>query len=512
MHGRKRKELALLVAGVLALAGCGGDAPAPPSGPRLVVLYATCTLNRSFIAPYAPGVRSTPELARFADESVVFERHVTEAGQSGTAFASLFTGTQAYRHGVYYHPNVLPEELYTLTEAFADAGWDVWHWNGHPMTAPPLRYGQGVPAEQQIETRKAVGPRPSPDDDDPSFSGILSRLRTDPDYRALVVVNFSTTHSPYHRQIGEADVERFLAEHPDETGGITADEVRAVLPVYSRERLALQWDFPRTVARLGWDAERVGSLARVLEVLYRATVHRLDTLFGRTLDALRTAGLWDESVVAFTSDHGETLYRDNQLFHWTHGFQLAPEVLDVPLILHAPGVASGRFPGVTRSIDVFPTLAGLARVPLPPDARIDGIDLSPALRGETEAPVLVGWSHTDMLGPVLDESFSEWELARSFYPRDDPALMWVRAREGDLVCLWRNVGGERFAFEVYDLASDPEQRADLWDPEDERHRELARLLQGYKELLVEGWRRRSGAESPSTEEMERSLRSLGYVR
>jgi hypothetical protein len=92
-----------LMAAVLAsaLLSCGRE-PAPAETTRLVVLYATCTLNRHFIEPYAPGIASTPALARFADESVVFERHVTESGQSGTSFASIFTGTQAYRHGISF--------------------------------------------------------------------------------------------------------------------------------------------------------------------------------------------------------------------------------------------------------------------------------------------------------------------------------------------------------------------------------------------------------------------------
>jgi hypothetical protein len=116
------------------------------------------------------------------------------------------------------------------------------------------------------------------------------------------------------------------------------------------------------------------------------------------------------------------------------------------------------------------------------------------------------------LGPVLNESFADWRLARSFYPRDDPELMWVRCREGDVVCLWRNTGDERFEFEVYDLATDPEQRTNLWKDGVERYAELAELARGYKDLLVRGWHRGRGEDAPSTEEMERTLRSLGYVR
>ena len=60
----------------------------------------------------------------------------------------------------------------------------------------------------------------------------------------------------------------------------------------------------------------------------------------------------------------EVLDRENALFKWTHGLQLVPEVLGVLFILYAPtaGLERGRVEQVTRSIDVFATLAGLSGI------------------------------------------------------------------------------------------------------------------------------------------------------
>src|SRR5262245_50661845 len=106
-------------AAFLLLAGCGGERVPASDPPRLVVLYATCTLNEGFLGPYVNGgvrggtragieglteIRFTPNLDRLAREGIVFERHQTESAQSGIAFASIFTGTQADVHGIYYHP------------------------------------------------------------------------------------------------------------------------------------------------------------------------------------------------------------------------------------------------------------------------------------------------------------------------------------------------------------------------------------------------------------------------
>lgn len=145
-----------------------------PAGPRLVVLYSTCTLNKNYLSPYNCDVDFTPHLDAFADNSLVFERH-----QTGVAYASLFTGVQADKHGVYYHPTPLRDDLYPISEAFADAGYEVFFWSGHGMAASDLNYGQGVPSANVMETM-LVGI-------DPKFQQILERLEREPDYKAFVI-------------------------------------------------------------------------------------------------------------------------------------------------------------------------------------------------------------------------------------------------------------------------------------------------------------------------------------
>ena len=75
--------------------GCGGATPPPDV--RLVLLYAPCTVNASYLGPYDRGLSYTPHLTRFAERSLVFERHQTESGQSGIAYASLFAGVHRPR-------------------------------------------------------------------------------------------------------------------------------------------------------------------------------------------------------------------------------------------------------------------------------------------------------------------------------------------------------------------------------------------------------------------------------
>lgn len=63
---------------------------------------------------------------RFRKRPRYFEKHRTEAGFSGTAFASIYSGSHAMRHSAFTHPTRLPLSLYDLTEAFADNGYEVY--------------------------------------------------------------------------------------------------------------------------------------------------------------------------------------------------------------------------------------------------------------------------------------------------------------------------------------------------------------------------------------------------
>ena len=339
-------------------------------GPRLVVLYVPCTVNKDYLAPYNEAVGYTPHLKRFAEEAVVFDRHQTEAGQSGTAYASLFTGTQADRHGIYYQPAILRDDLYLISEAFGHAGYETYFWWEQGMAAADLNYGQGVPPQRTFNKILTGG--------DATFQRILRRLQSEPDFRAFVVANFTVTHSDYN-YYPDAIVE-FLEEFPDELQGVSRDEFETYRHLYLENSYRITFDFPRFVESNQLNEVDVAKLGRTLEFHYKACVHHLDRLFGELVGDVEAHDLMDDSLIAFTADHGEVVYRDNALF-LTHGFQLAPEVLSVPLLMHVgESVEAGRYEAVTRSIDVFPTLVGLCHFALSPQLGIAGIDLSENVR------------------------------------------------------------------------------------------------------------------------------------
>lgn len=500
--------LAALLLPLCSLA-CAVEAREPETDARLVVLYAPCSVNADFLSPYDESVAFTPHLDAFADESVVFRRHQTESGQSGIAYASLLTGSQCDWHGVYRHPALLDDEVYTITEAYADAGFEPFFWGAHHMAWGRLNYAQGVPEENVFTSYRVHG--------DPIFTRLLERLRDDRDYRAFVVVHFSEiTHSPYrgHR------LEDFLARHPEKRGDLSDEDLERYGELYTKRHHNLSFNFPETIEKLGLTDAQVETLARVARLRYESNIELLDELFGAMLSRVADHELMDESLIAFTADHGEVFYRDNALYQWAHGYQLAPEVMHVPFLLRLPDGAADVYENVTRSMDVFPTLAGLSGVELAPERGVQGEDLSRAVLGEVERPELLGYSHTtvlvDRVAHQIQNDVEDWNLLRRTFPDDGVNRIWVAIRDGDTVYKLRALDEEEFVVQVFDLATDPEERHDLFDDTNPRHAEMVEQLNRYKlRLALEHARRSEAVEASMTlseEEQLRLLQDLGYVR
>jgi hypothetical protein len=113
---------------------------------------------------------------------------------------------------------------------------------------------------------------------------------------------------------------------------------------------------------------------------YDSSILYTDAWFGRLTRHLRASGLLERTIVVFTSDHGEEFQEMGGGF-WnnSHGHTVRRAQLHVPLVVRLPGGAGPRrWPGMTRHVDLAPTLLGLAGAPTEGLA-LDGQDLAPQL-------------------------------------------------------------------------------------------------------------------------------------
>ena len=214
---------------------------------------------------------------------------------------------------------------------------------------------------------------------------------------------------------------------------------------------------------------------------YALEVEYVDRWLGELVDALRARGLWEDSVVVFTSDHGEGLGDHGDL---GHGKTVWEE--QVPLCVRLP----------ERYAQQADALRARAAAP------VGHIDLAPTLLDLLELPPLPGQSGLSLLSDTPALHFAEaWNvgLPRVFSANDG---RWKLHYSPDL---------ERFL--LYDLERDPGELNDLYESEGERFATRAATLREHaerallREEIFEQQRAAGGALSP---ELEAELRALGY--
>ena len=465
-----------------------------------MILNVVCSLRKDMLGPYDQTVDYTPNLARFAQGGVVFEKHVTESGQSGISFASIITGHHAMRHQVYAHPRLLPDGIQTLPEAFAKAGYETFYWEHQSMASVDLNYAQGVEADNAYAGRALVA-------DDPKFLALLKRLADDASYRALVVsFDSSLTHAPYKKD----SLDDFCAQYAHHCNAIDTEKA----DLFYRNWLALSYNFPETSRHLNLAGKDLQDLVDAVKLIYKSRVYYTDKVFGEIVDAVERFGLTEESLIAFTADHGETLYRQSSLFKWSHAFELAPEVINVPLVVKAPSMGSGRHRDVSRSVDVFPTVAALAGVEIEDGGALLGRDLTSSLTGCQRRQQLAAFSHTGMWPPVGREWWLRQPLLIRYHPSNDPERMWVSLRVGDLVMKYRSADTGNFYYEAFDVDEDPDEHRDIFDRHNPAHQHLVRQLNRYRNALVEAYsapREEDRKRQPDESKLLEQLRALGYI-
>lgn len=124
---------------------------------------------------------------------------------------------------------------------------------------------------------------------------------------------------------------------------------------------------------------------RRMQELYAGKILYADHYIGKLLETVRQLGLDKNTIIIFTSDHGELLYSHPGDFNTADHRSLYNTDLHVPLIVVGPGVPAGkRLNDLVSNYDIVPTIMGLED--LPPPAKTDGVDLKPTIEGKTKSP------------------------------------------------------------------------------------------------------------------------------
>jgi arylsulfatase A-like enzyme len=405
----------------------------------------------------------TPHLGQMADQGVVFSQCVANYPLCSPARASLLTGLYPQTHGVTenlpnYCSTPLDPRFATVAEVCQRAGYATgyigrWHLDTVKLQEdiPPGPKRQGFDHYwRHIRVLYARGYRTWTFDAegrrvdmDPwsvpaQTEMVIEGIRKLKDRPFCLFVSFTPPHSPY--------------EHA---------------PAEWRRR------YQETAFPLRPNVTRHPDATREQLCGYYAFISGIDAAMGRLMRALDEMGLAADTILVYTSDHGELV---NSHDHWTKYFPWE-ESIGVPLLIRWPRRLKGgrRLDLPAGTVDLSPTLLGLAGLPIPP--AMEGRNLSPM-----------------MLNGAAHRSEDSLFLMRILLPGvTDIAASgdWRGVRTGRHTYARLRSGGASQPWLLYDNREDPFQIVNLVG--NPRHQALQRHL----EAELARWIRRTGDDFPA---------------
>jgi arylsulfatase A-like enzyme len=404
---------------------------AVPPEIRTVILVSLDTTRWDAVSCYGADERITPNLAALCREGVVFERAYAPSPVTLPSHASMLTGLEPPAHGIFDNGRYsLGTEHRTLAEAFAEHGYATGAFVSALVLDSRFGLDRGFDTyDDEIGAAAVIGERRG----DLTTARALAWLEEHRAKPSFLFLHLFDPHAPY--EAPEAFVSTIERIHPN-------------APEHARA--------------------------------YLAEVAFVDHCVGLLLTKLRELGLYDQSLICITADHGESQGEHGEN---THGYFIYSSTTRVPLVLKVPGRSTTlRVAAPAGVVDIAPTIASLLGLGFDPE--IQGRDLGGSILGRPE--------------PDPGRALTSISLEPRKY--GGSSLLGIVA--GDI----KYIQAPRP--ELYDLVRDPYETTNLAASQPQLARELRERLQ----LALEA---ASSAALPEQLAVDndtiRKLQSLGYV-
>jgi choline-sulfatase len=391
--------------------------------PKNILFITTDQQRQDTLPAYGMDFMQTPALDRLAGDGVVFDNCVAVAPVCQPCRAAFMSGQFPHVNGVPSNFRWLRPGTPTIARSFRDAGWQtaaIGKMHFEPWDNPE-GFADRIIAEDKrhffrpdhytrfLEARGYQRDHPAyVEGYDEQLGAIVSPLPTELHMETFIGneavrwienagerpffcwVSFNSPHDPYDPPAELASLYRD-APIPEPVGSAAElehkpDYQSRIIPLF-RDNLLYLTDYAKL------DAEKI----RRMREYYLATVTLVDRQIERILDALSRRGVLDETLIVFSSDHGDHLGDHGLPFKNTY----YESALKVPLIVSGPGVAARRR---SRSfvdwLDLHRTFLELAGIPV--GDHVQGNDFSGHL-GDPDGADEAGRSegYAELLGSAM---------------------------------------------------------------------------------------------------------------
>jgi choline-sulfatase len=424
--------------------------------PPNILLVMTDQLVPLLTGPYGSRTAITPHLDALAARGVTFDNAYTPNPLCAPARAALVTGRYASDLGCWDNATVLHADEPTVAHYLTDAGYEAvlsgkMHFVGPdqlhgfrrrlttdvfpagmdwvPLLDEQGRFPRGGHARSYVPPQAGVRKwtkflNYDEETNYRSLEYLRERSRTQPEEPFFLVASYHHPHDPFHvtQELWDLyeDVDIEVPTHPANLAESYTALDRWLNETHETEQVDLD------------DPDKL----RVLRRAYLGLVTYVDRKLGELVKTLEDTGQLEDTLIVFTSDHGDMLGERRMVqkrcfYEWS---------ARVPLIMRLPGDAGAgtRVTEPTTLLDLVPTFLDVAGVPQGERFALDGASLLPLAAGERDPGRF-----------VLSEYHVEKVHAPSFMARRDRfKYVMVHGHEEQLFDLeadpgeWRNLIGQ----------------------------------------------------------------------
>jgi arylsulfatase A-like enzyme len=439
----------------------------PPEGAPNVVLAVLDTVRADHLSCYGYELPTTPSLDALASEAERYADCRATAPWTLPSHASMFTGQYPFQHGAQARLTggrvgefPLAPECHTLAEVLQAEGYRTGAVvaNGAYLGVK-LGFSQGF--DDYDAKLPGSGPRKGPDVNRHAFEW-LDRGGEGPFFLFL---NYMDVHRPYN--VGPLPPERAAglpAPDPENPQTLLNELVRIVLQT---------------------DEVPSKELVRRVVTQYDTGLAHADMAIGALIDGLKERGLWENTLLIVTADHGE-YFGEHDLVE--HSKDVYEEALRVPLIVRSPGSTRGRVIERRTTIAAVPFIVSEA---MPAD--------------------VAGRMQTVFSDPGTEFAFAELRYTRSKDLGKPYGVRFKRERTVIYSQQYKAIYSTDGKHELYDLDADPLEAKNLFGSSE--HGQIAgALIHQAKQKKTAG--EEAGPTAAPVEFSEadlEGLRMLGYM-
>ncbi len=533
MAGSTDRRLGIAgLAALVAVSGLGGLAVArlrqpvaSPGGVELAVVPdATGRPNVLFIvwdttradrmSVYGNPLPTTPRIAEYAKQAVVYERAYSPDMWTMPSHSALFTGLPTSTHGVTSDHRWLDEMYLTLPEHLAAAGYDTYGFTANQFASSNCNLFQGIATEETswqgkwaAKSKAATREKRIADDRSTEISPAWVPPAGEPNMmwdRGLAKDAGPIAHQAVTGWIDEKGNDKpwfaFINMMEAHWPRVPSEKARRQVMEQATYQKGLETDatlFTALSYTLGKHEYTPDELAAQVAV-YDATLVDLDQATGDLLDDLKQRGVLDNTIVVITADHGEYL-GDHHMFD--HRYGLYDSMIHVPLIVHYPkGAPARRVSEPVSTAGIWTEVVKLTGLQLPAD----------------------DWKRATLDTPQTSPVFSEFPVFDSralgrfvkHYPELD-LKPWQRTLDSAVDGAYKLISyHDHVGTELYDVVADPGETNNLATAQPEKTAEIQAKLDAWRASVRKYDPSGAGAgdgEKVQTLDERRMMVELGYL-